>query len=81
MAPARVPRQKFSASLARSRANAASPSFVRKTYRQPRDDARQTAKQWFKEYPKAAYWTQVESWRLLEDDVVEFTMCRLPTAD
>ncbi|MDZ7823800.1 MAG: hypothetical protein U5K75_06980 [Ahrensia sp.] len=81
MAPPRIPREKMSATLARSRANAEAMTFVRKTYRQPRDAARETAKKWFKEYPKAAYWTQVESWRLLEDNIVEFTMRRLPTAD
>jgi hypothetical protein len=36
---------------------------------------------WFERYPKAAYLTQVESWRLTDDGLVEFTMRRLPTAD
>jgi hypothetical protein len=81
MAPPKIPRERFSANLAKSRARTQKSSFVRQTYRQPRADARKTAKKWFAEYPKAAYWTQVESWRLLEGDVVEFTMRRLPTAD
>ncbi len=56
-------------------------SFVRETFRLPRDDARAKAREWFDTWPKAAYWTEVESWRLLPDDRVEFTMRRLPTAD
>ena len=47
----------------------------------PRDKAREIAKEWFERYPKAAYLTQVESWGLTEDGIVEFTMRRLPTAD
>lgn len=58
-----------------------SGSFVRETYRLPRDDARAKAREWFSTWPKAAYWTEVESWRLLPGDKVEFTMRRLPTAD
>jgi hypothetical protein len=34
-----------------------------------------------KKYPKAAYWSEVESWRVLDNDVIEFTMRRLPSAD
>lgn len=56
-------------------------SFVRETFRLPRDDARAKAREWFDTWPKAAYWTEVESWRLLPDDSIEFTMRRLPTAD
>lgn len=79
--PPRVPRSRFSASLERGRFIADEDTFVRETYRQQRVLARETAKKWFTDYPKAAYWTQVESWRLLDGDVVEFTMRRLPTAD
>jgi len=56
-------------------------SFVRETYTLPRDAARTKAREWFETYPKAAYWTSVESWRLLPGDEVEFTMRRLPSAD
>lgn len=56
-------------------------SFVRETYTLPRDAARTKAREWFDRYPKAAYWTSVESWRLLPGDEVEFTMRRLPSAD
>ncbi|XUY26022.1 hypothetical protein RMR21_010480 [Agrobacterium sp. rho-8.1] len=55
--------------------------FVRQTFCLARDEARAKAKEWFDEYPKAAYWTEVESWRPLEGDRIEFTMRRLPSAD
>ncbi len=53
----------------------------RETFRLPRDLARKTAREWFERYPKAAYLTAVESWRVLEDGRIEFTMRRLPSAD
>jgi hypothetical protein len=56
-------------------------SFVRETFTLPRPEARTVAREWFTRYPKAAYWTQVESWRVLPGDEVEFTMRRLPSAD
>lgn len=56
-------------------------SFVRETFRLPRQAARAKAREWFEAWPKAAYWTEVESWRQLPDDEIEFTMRRLPSAD
>ncbi len=55
--------------------------FVRETFRMERSEAREKARQWFDSWPKAAYWTEVESWRQLDGDQIEFTMRRLPTAD
>ncbi|MCF6367411.1 hypothetical protein [Rhizobium halophilum] len=55
--------------------------FVRETFTMSRQDARVKAREWFDAFPKAAYWTEVESWRQLEGDKIEFTMRRLPTAD
>jgi hypothetical protein len=55
--------------------------FVRETYRLPRGDARIKAREWFDKYPKAAYWTEIESWYAMPEDVIEFTIRRLPTAD
>ncbi len=55
--------------------------FVRETFQMSRIDAREKAREWFEEFPKAAYWTEVESWRQLDGDQIEFTMRRLPTAD
>lgn len=55
--------------------------FVRETFTLSREEARAKAREWFEAFPKAAYWTEVESWRLLEGDRIEFTMRRLPSAD
>jgi hypothetical protein len=65
----------------RQRGLANRDSFVRETFRLPRGAARKKAREWFDAWPKAAYWTEVESWRQLPDDQIEFTMRRLPTAD
>jgi hypothetical protein len=56
-------------------------SWRRETYRLPRSEAREIARDWFDRYPKAAYLTSVESWRILDDGCIEFTMRRLPSAD
>ncbi|MGL4496755.1 MAG: hypothetical protein ACRCXM_02195 [Beijerinckiaceae bacterium] len=55
--------------------------FRRETFALSREEARDTARQWFSRYPKQAYMTAVESWRELPDGRIEFTMRRLPTAD
>ncbi|GGB05059.1 hypothetical protein GCM10011491_36490 [Brucella endophytica] len=55
--------------------------FIRETFTLPRHDAREKAREWFTQFPKAAYWTEIESWCERPDDVIEFTMRRLPTAD
>ncbi|MGI9351796.1 MAG: hypothetical protein ACR2O3_09555 [Rhizobiaceae bacterium] len=56
-------------------------SWRRETRVLPREEAREFARNFMKKYPKAAYWTEVESWRVLDGDVIEFTMRRLPSAD
>ena len=53
----------------------------RETYRLPRTQAREKAREWFELYPKAAYMTEIEFWRVLEDGEIEFTIRRLPSAD
>lgn len=68
-------------SAAGGRKNDKSGMFVRQTFCLSREEARAKAREWLEEFPKAAYWTEVESWRRLEDDRVEFTMRRLPSAD
>ena len=55
--------------------------FVRETYALPRDDARKRARAFLEKYPKAAYMSEVESWREVASDQIEFTMRRLRTAD
>lgn len=76
-----APRDLVSRQLHRSRSSAAAPGFVRETYRLSRLEARTKARDWFNRFPKAAYWTQVESWRVVDGDMIEFTMRRLPSAD
>jgi hypothetical protein len=56
-------------------------AFRRDTFALPRAQAREKAKEMFKRFPKAAYQTEIESWRVLPDDCIEFTMRRLPSAD
>jgi hypothetical protein len=60
---------------------ARSDAFRRVTFTLPREDARAKAREMFSRYPKTAYMTEIESWRELPGDQIEFTMRRLPTAD
>ena len=60
---------------------AATDPWRRETFCLPRLEARQKAREWFERYPKAAYMTEIEFWRELADDRIEFVMRRLPTAD
>jgi hypothetical protein len=55
--------------------------YLRETFSLPRLSARAKAKEFFKNYPKEAYMTAVDSWRELPDDRIEFTMRRLHSAD
>ncbi len=55
--------------------------FRRETFALPRDAARAKARDLFRQFPKAGYMTEIESWRELEDGRIEFTMRRLPSAD
>jgi hypothetical protein len=56
-------------------------AWRRETFTLPRAEARDKAREWFARFPKAAYMTEIESWRELADDRIEFTMRRLPSAD
>jgi hypothetical protein len=53
----------------------------RQTYRLPRREASETAREWFDRYPRSDFLTEVESWRVLDDGIVEFTMRRRPGGD
>jgi hypothetical protein len=55
--------------------------FHRETFVLEREAARAKARDILDQFPKAAYMTEVESWRQLNDGRIEFTMRRLPTAD
>jgi hypothetical protein len=75
------------ADLARSAAQrfsqrkGAREAFRRDTFALPRAQARAKARELFNRFPKAAYQTEIESWRELPGDCIEFTMRRLPSAD
>ena len=56
-------------------------AFRRETFALPREAARAKAREMFARFPKAAYMTEIESWRELPGDRIEFTMRRLPSAD
>ena len=57
-------------------------AFRRETFALPREQAREKAREMFGRFPnKAAYMTEIESWRELPGDRIEFTMRRLPSAD
>jgi hypothetical protein len=59
----------------------ADDGFLRETFTLPRDAARSRARDFLNRYPKAAYMSEVESWRELPDGDIEFTMRRLASAD
>jgi hypothetical protein len=79
MAMPRTPRELADRMAARKRRD--DDGFIRETFAQPREAARQTAAAFFAKFPKQAYMTEVERWRLLENGDVEFTMRRLRSAD
>jgi hypothetical protein len=56
-------------------------TWRRESFRLPRVDAREKAREWFDRFPKAAYMTEIEFWRELDNDMIEFTIRRLPSAD
>jgi hypothetical protein len=70
------------ADIARRSAKAlAGRESARETFALSREDARAKAREMFRRFPKAAYMTEIESWRVLPGDRIEFTMRRLPSAD
>lgn len=80
--PADVARALGQRSRQYARHREASPGgWRRETFTLPRPAARDKAREWFDRFPKAAYMTEIESWRELSDGRIEFTMRRLPTAD
>src|SRR6266403_3636257 len=51
--------------------------FVREKFTKDRNAARKHAAEYFQRFPKGRYQTEVESWRLLQSQNIEFTMKRL----
>ena len=56
-------------------------TWRRESFRLPRVAAREKAREWFDRFPKAAYMTEIEFGRELDNDMIEFTIRRLPSAD
>jgi hypothetical protein len=77
--PADIARK--SASALAQRGGARGDAFRRETFALPREEARAKARELFQRFPKAAYQTEIETWRVLPGDRIEFTMRRLPSAD
>jgi hypothetical protein len=79
--------QKTPASVARRLARRAriqqprDSAWRRETYTLPRLEAREKARDYFMKFPKAAYMTEIEFWRELPGDRIEFTIRRLSSAD
>jgi hypothetical protein len=69
------------AKLIANRKGMRTDAFRRETFALPRAAAREKARELLRRFPKAAYQTEIESWRVLPDDRIEFTMRRLPSAD
>jgi hypothetical protein len=80
--PMRPPLDGLKRQLDRARAEGKPrDGFIRETFVLPRTDARLKAQEWFDRWPKQAYWTSIESWFERPNDVIEFTIRRLPAAD
>jgi hypothetical protein len=50
---------------------------IREKFTKLRQDARKLAAEYFERYPKDHYLTEVEGWRHLQSDNIEFTIKRL----
>ena len=83
MSPVRRPADiaRRSAALIAGRTDARGDAFRRETFALPREEARAKAREMFRRFPKAAYQTEIETWRVLPGDRIEFTVRRLPSAD
>jgi hypothetical protein len=75
--PADIARRSAAQIAGRARGDA----FRRETFALPREEARAKARELFHRFPKAAYQTEIEAWRVLPGDRIEFTVRRLPSAD
>jgi len=76
----RQPRD-LAARMAARRRETLKDGYKRVTFTLPREKARAKARELMRRYPRAAYMTEIESWSVLPDDVIEFTVRRLPSAD
>ena len=77
----RSPRDLADSMARRRKAAAADDGYVRETFTQDREVARQTARAFLDRWPAAAYMSADDRWRELPGDRIEFTMRRLKSAD
>src|SRR5260370_41006557 len=80
MAGPKTPRELADRMLDQRAQHRAHEGFVRETFTQPRDDARQTVREFLDRYPQPAYMSEVEHWRELSGGEIEITMRRRRTA-
>ena len=52
-------------------------AYIREKFTRDRTYARKLAAEYFEQFPKELYQTEVESWRELQSQNIEFTMKRL----
>lgn len=53
----------------------------RECFTLPPAEARETARDWLARYPRARWRSEIENWRIVGDNLVQFTMRRLPQAE
>ena len=51
--------------------------FIREKFTRESSTARKAVREYFKRYPKEQFQTELESWRYLPSQTIEFTMKRL----
>ena len=59
------------------RAGRAKRPFIREKFTRERTSGKKLAAEYFQRFPKERYQTEVESWRELQSQNIEFTMKRL----
>lgn len=77
----RHPRDLADSMARRRKAPAADDGYARESFTQDREEARRTARTFLDQWPAAAYMSEVEAWRELPGNRIEFTMRRLKSAD
>ena len=65
-----LPRSRFDAPMTKD-------PFIREKFTRERTAARKLAARYFRNFPKERYLTEVESWREVQSQNIEFTMKRL----
>ncbi len=55
--------------------------MIRETFTLPPNKARAMADEWVKQFPSAIYWSKIENWQRLPNNLINFTLVRLPAID